>query len=155
VQIKLSGAIYGTITAGALLAAEFSRRESYAKTIFALVLALVLYWLAHAYAANADRRIREQQQLTLKGFTADLLRELPILGGASIPLLAIVIFGLGGASLGTAITAALWTAAAVIAAIELTAAIRSGVRGRALVIHAVIGIVLGLLVPAINAVLQH
>jgi hypothetical protein len=47
------------------------------------------------------------------------------------------------------------TAAAVIAAIELTAAIRSGVRGRALVIHAVIGIVLGLLVPAINAVLQH
>jgi hypothetical protein len=155
VQIKLSGAIYGTITAGALLAAEFSRRESYGKTIFALVLALVLYWLAHAYAANADRRIREQQKLTLKSFASDLLHELPILGGASIPLLAIVIFGLAGASLGTAISAALWTAAAVIAAIELTAAIRSGVRGRALVVHAVIGIVLGLLVPAINAVLQH
>jgi hypothetical protein len=155
VQIKLSGAIYGTITAGALLAAEFSRRESYAKTIFALVLALVLYWLAHAYAANADRRIREQKQLTWKGFAGDLLRELPILGGASVPLLAILIFGVAGASLGTAISAALWTAAAVIAGIELTAAIRSGVRGRALVIHAAIGIVLGLLVPAINVVLQH
>src|SRR5580693_6727675 len=108
VQIKLSGAIYGTITAGALLAAEFSRRESYGKTIAALVLALVLYWLAHAYAANADRRIREQKQLTAKDFGGDLLRELPILGGASIPLLAILIFGLAGASLGTAITAALW-----------------------------------------------
>ncbi len=154
-QIKLSGAIYGTITAGALLAAEFARRESYGKTIFALVLALVLYWLAHAYAANADRRIREQKKLTAKGFAGDLLHQLPILGGASIPLLAILIFGLAGASLGAAITAAEWTAAAVIASIEVTAAIRSGVRGGALVVHTVIGIVLGLFVPAINFVLQH
>jgi hypothetical protein len=154
VQIKLSGAIYGTITAGALLAAEFARRETYTKTISALVIALVLYWLAHAYAANADKRIRDQQKLTVEGFADDLRHELPILAGASIPLFAIVIFGLAGATLGTAISAALWTAAAVIAAIELTAATRSGARGRELAIHAVIGIALGLLVPAINAILH-
>jgi len=154
VQLKFSGAIYGTITAGALLAAEYSRRETYGRTIGALVLALILYWLAHAYAANADTRIREQKPLKASAFGRDLLRQLPILVGASIPLFAIVIFGLAGAGLGTAITAALWTAAAVIAAIELTAATRSGVRGRALAVHAVIGIALGLLVPAINAVLH-
>jgi hypothetical protein len=153
-EIKLSGAIYGTITAGALIAAEFARRETYPRTVAALGIALVLYWVAHGYAANADIRIRDKKPLTLAGFTDSLLHELPILAGAAIPLLVVVIFGLAGAKLATGITAALWTAAAVIAAIELTAALRAGARGLELAIQAVIGIALGLLVPAINAVLH-
>jgi hypothetical protein len=153
-EIKLSGAIYGTITAGALMAAEFARRETYPRTIGALAIALALYWVAHGYAADADARLREKKALTLGGFGSALLHELPILAGAAVPLVVIVIFGLAGAKLATGITAALWTAAATIAAIELTAAFRSGARGWELAVQAVIGIALGLLVPAINAVLH-
>jgi len=153
-EIKLSGAIYGTITAGALIAAEFARRETYPRTIAALAIAIALYWLAHGYATNADIRIREKKPLTAGGFARALMHELPILAGAAIPLLVIVIFGLAGAKLSTGITAALWTAAATITGIELTAALRAGARGGELAVQAVLGVALGLLVPAINAVLH-
>jgi hypothetical protein len=153
-EIKFSGAIYGTITAGALIAAEFARRETYPRTIAALAIALALYWLAHGYAADADTSIREKKPLTLGGFGSALLHELPILIGAAVPLIVIVIFGLAGAKLSTGITAGLWTAAATITTIELTAALRAGARGAELAIQAVLGVALGLLVPAINAVLH-
>ena len=45
-----AGVIYGVLAIGALLAAESGRHESYADTLGSVLIALCLYWLAHAYA---------------------------------------------------------------------------------------------------------
>jgi hypothetical protein len=149
-----AGAIYGTITVGALLAAESAQRETYAETIGAVALAMVLYWLAHAYAGSAAKRLRDEQALTAKGFVRALGHELPMLAGAAVPLLALVVFGVAGAKLSTAVKAGLWTSAVVIALIEIVAALRAEAKGRELAGQIAIGVGLGLLVLAINAVLH-
>jgi hypothetical protein len=149
-----AGAIYGTITVGALLAAESARRETYAETIGAVALAMVLYWLAHAYAGSAANRLQDEQPLTAKGFARALVHELPLLAGAAVPLLALVVFGIAGAKLSTAVKAGLWTSAVVIALIEIVAAVRAEAKGRELAGQIAIGVALGLLVLAINAVLH-
>jgi hypothetical protein len=154
VQANLSGAIYGTITVGALLAAESAQRETYAETIGAVALALILYWVAHAYASSAAKRLEDEQHLTPKGFVEALVHEVAILAGAAVPLLMLVAFGIAGAKLSTAVTAATWSAAAMIAGIEITAAVRAGAKGRGLAAQTAVGIGLGLLVIAINAVLH-
>jgi VIT1/CCC1 family predicted Fe2+/Mn2+ transporter len=149
-----AGAIYGTITFGALLAAETSRRETYPRTIVALVLALVLYWLAHAYSRSAGTRLQQEEPLTLAGVIESMVHELPILSGACVPLAVIVICGIGGVSLDTGLKAAVWATAIVLVAIEVISAVRAEVKGRGLAIQIAVGVCLGLLVIAINAVLH-
>jgi hypothetical protein len=51
-----------------------------------VVTTLVLYWLAHSYADLAGERLRSGGRLTSRGLLATMLRELPILIGAAIPL---------------------------------------------------------------------
>ena len=50
--------IYGAIAVGALLAAETPRRETYAKTVAAVIITLVLCCLAPSYADLAGERLR-------------------------------------------------------------------------------------------------
>ena len=154
VNANLAGAIYGEIGVGALLAGETALRETYAATIGAVALTIVLYWLAHAYAAFAAKRLREEEHLRLKGLAAELVHEVPILGGAAVPLLALAIADAAGASLSTAVNAAIWTTAAMIAAIETVAAIRAEAKGLELAAEVALGIGLGLLVIAIKVVLH-
>jgi hypothetical protein len=52
-----AGVVYGTITMGALLAAESPGRESFPDTVAAAVLALALVWAAHAYATVLGYRL--------------------------------------------------------------------------------------------------
>ncbi len=153
-QANLSGAIYGTISVGALLAAESAQRETYVETIGAVGLALILSGAAHAYASSAAKRLEDEQHLTPKGLIEAMTHEVAILAGAAVPLLMLVAFGIAGAALSTAVTAAIWSAAAMIVGIEVTAAIRVGARGRELAAQTAVGIGLGLLVIAINAVLH-
>jgi hypothetical protein len=153
-RVSLSSAVYGTIAVGALLAAETAQRENYAETIGALALTIVLYWIAHAYASSATRRLREQEHLTAKGFAKAMVEQAPILAGALAPLVMLVIFAIAGASLGHAVTAGIWTAAATIAGIEVTAALRAGAEGFELLAQIAIGVLLGLLVIALKLILH-
>jgi hypothetical protein len=153
-RVNASGAVYGTITVGALLAAETAQRETYAETIGALLLAMLLYWLAHAYASSVAHRLREQEHLTPRGFAVALIEQLPILGGAIVPLVMVAAFGIAGATLAHAVTAGLWTAAATVVGIEVTAALRAGAEGLELLAQIAIGVVLGVLVIAIRLILS-
>jgi hypothetical protein len=78
--------MYAAMAVGVLLAAETPRRENYAKTVAAVIITLLLYWLAHSYADLAGERVRSGARLTARGLLATMLRELPILIGAAIPL---------------------------------------------------------------------
>jgi hypothetical protein len=149
-----AGAVYGTIAVAALLAAESARQETYPETVAAVVITLALYWLAHSYAEFTGERLRTGDRLTLAGLSRKMARELTILIGAAVPLLVLLISWVGGASLSTAVNAAIWTSAAMIAIIELIIGLRSDLAGRELGAHVGLGVLLGLAVVALRVVLH-
>ena len=53
----LSGSIYGTLSVGVLLAAESSSGHTFLETLGASLVAVVGYWLAHAYAHSLAGRL--------------------------------------------------------------------------------------------------
>ncbi len=147
-------AIYGAIAVGALLAAETPRRETYAKTVAAVVITLMLYWLAHSYADLAGERLRSGARLTGHSLLATMLRELPILIGAAIPLATLLICWIAGTGLSAAVLAAVWTSAGIVLAIELAAGLRGHLRGPQLLSQAFLGALLGSLIILLRGLLH-
>lgn len=153
-RLNAGGLAYGTITVGGVLAAESAARESYASTLEGAVVALVLYWLAHSYAELTRRRTGSGEVLRLRALLDVIVHELSILAGAATPVLALVICGALGASLDHAVTAATWTAAGMVVVIELSIGIRERLPLRAFTAQAGFGVVIGLLVIGLRAVLH-
>jgi hypothetical protein len=148
------GLLYGTIAVGVLLAGETAQRETYAETVGAVAIALVLYWLAHSYVDFTSERFQQTAPLRINQFLRTLASELAILTGAAIPLLTVVISWLFAASLTSAVSAAIWTAAGVIVIIEVVAGVRAGQSGRELAVQTLVGAILGLLVIVLKIVLH-
>jgi hypothetical protein len=148
------GILYGTIMVGALLAAESARQQNYADTIGAVAVAIALYWLAHAYTGYTERRVERREPLTFGGLVQTLTEELTIVGGALVPLVALLICWAVGASLPTAVNADVYICAAIIVLVETGAAIRAELSGRELVAQISFGAFFGLLVIVLNVLLR-
>jgi hypothetical protein len=146
--------VYGTIAVAALLAAESARQETYAKTIGAVAITIVLYWLASAYSEFAGDRLGGGEPFRLAGFRAAARRELGVLIGASVPFAVLILWGISGASLSSAVGAASWSCAIVIVATELVIGARAGLEGRELVTQTGYGVLLGLLIVALRILLH-
>ena len=153
-QIDFRAAVYGTISIGALLAAESAKQETYAATFGAVALTLLLYVLLHSYSDYSAARIEEGEPLELEGLGRTILRESWLLVGAGIPLVALVIAWLLGASLSTAVTVAVWTSAAMVLILELVSGLRAGETGRDLAFQIAIGALFGLMVIELRIVLH-
>ena len=119
------GVVYGTIAVGAVLAAEAPRRETFASTLEATMLTLVLYWFAHTYAFVVGRRLEAEPRLSGRRVAEALVREWAIVRGAAVPIVVLGIGWLAGASLAGAVNAAVWAAAVALATWEVLAALRS------------------------------
>ncbi len=150
----LSAAIYGTMVVGALLAAESADQETYVKTVVSVLITLVIYWFAHSYAEFASERLKEREPLRLGPLGRIMVRQVPILFGAAIPLVAVVILWAAHASLSTAVTAAVWTSALVVVLIEVMAGIRADRTGRELLFQSLFGCLLGLLIIVLRLTLH-
>jgi hypothetical protein len=146
--------VYGTITVGALLAAESAKRETYAATIGAVAIAMLVYWLAHADFVFTESRLEHNRPLTLASLARTLRHELIILAGAAMPLLALLICWVAGVGLRSAVTAAIWTSAAMIVVIEVVAGMRAERSARTLAAQAAVGLVFGLLVIVLKVILH-
>jgi hypothetical protein len=156
----VAGIVYGTITIGALLAAERPKAEGFPRTVGGTALALTLVWAAHAYATvlghrlsdaepRAGRAVRPPHQL------ARLLRhEAAVLKGGVAPLLAHLASWAAGDSLGTAITITIWVCAATLVSAELLAGLRANLSVPALVLQATVGASLGIAVIVLKAILS-
>jgi hypothetical protein len=147
-------AIYGTIAVGALLAAESVRRETYARNVVAVVITLLLYWLAHSYADLAAERLRSGAPLTVGRLVRTMLEELPLLAGATIPLATLLICWAAGTRLSVAVIAALWTSAAIVVMIELSAGVRGHLAAKQFIAQVLVGALLGSLVIFLKVVLH-
>ena len=151
---NLSGAIYGTITAGALLAVESSYRQTLAQAVSALATTLVLYWLAHTYASLLEQRVRSGTRWTPKGFVKGLLHEWPIVQGAFIPMVVLVAVAVAGASVRAAEYAALASSAVLLLGLEVLAGRRARLGRAEAAVDVAVGVVLGLGLIAVKALLK-
>jgi hypothetical protein len=146
--------VYGTIAVGALLAAESANHETYAETACAVAITLLLYWLAHSYSEFVDRRLEQSKPFSFNGFAEAALHELGVLVGAAIPLIVLMIWWVAGASLGAAVSAAVWTSAIVIVGTEIVIGRRAELSGREFITQTAFGAILGLLVIALRLLLH-
>jgi hypothetical protein len=153
-QANPAGVIYGTIMVGTLLAAESARRETYARTVAGVAIAMLLLWLVRAYTRFTGQRLRESTPLEASGLVRTMVEELAIMLGAVPPLVALAICWAAGASLNTAVAAGVWDSAAVILVIEVIAGIRANLRGFALILQTAFGALLGLLIIALRLLLH-
>ncbi len=149
-----SGLVYGTIAVGAVLAAQSTRRDTFADTIGATVLILCLYWLAHSYATVTGQRLKTRQTLSARALGRSLLHEGTIVKGAALPVAVLLVLWAAGVSLNTAVTAALWTSAVALAVFEFVAAFRSHLSRAQTVVQVLIGSVLGAGVLLIRVLLH-
>jgi hypothetical protein len=149
-----SGAVYGVIVIGALLAAESGRHESYLDTFASTVIAAALYWVAHSYAGVLGRRLSTGERLTAGALLDALAHDWALIRGASIPLLALAIAALTGATQETAVTAAVWSSIVSLATFELIAGLRSGASRGELALEVGVGVAMGLAILALKIVLH-
>jgi len=151
---SVAGLIYGTISVAALLAAESARSETYPKTVGAVAIIMILYWMAHSYSEYAAERMQEHEPFTYTGMIANATRELTVLIGAAVPFAMLVICWIVGASLTLADAAASWASAAIVIATEIVIGVRANLTGRELVRQTVVGAILGLLIVALRVLLH-
>ena len=137
--------IYGALAAGLLIAAEDPATETYSRVITATVLAVAVYWLAHAYAHWVGQRFRREVHhgSSARHLIGALTHEWPLAEGAAIPLAALLIAWAAGAPLTTGSPAAVWTAAAALVVFEIAGGLRRRLPARQLLANAVIGLALG------------
>jgi len=146
--------IYGVLAIGALLAAESGRHESYADTLGSVLIALCLYWLAHAYADVLGHRLQTHERLSAKALWQALIDEAAILAGAVLPLLALALTWALGVALATGVEVALWSAVASLIGFELLAGIRARATPGELLLDAGVGVAMGLAILALKVVLH-
>jgi hypothetical protein len=139
---------------GGLLAAESGRHESYLDTLLSAAIAAALYWLAHSYAGLLGERLRTRRRLTAAALFRALGHDASLIRGAAIPLLALVIAAVAGASQETAVTVGVWTVVVSLAGFELLAAARSDASAGELVLESCVGIVMGLAILALKIILH-
>jgi hypothetical protein len=152
--VNAGGLVYGTILVATLLSAESARQETYAKTVGAVAITLLAYWLTIAYSEFAGERLERGERFEYGGFARTAVHELTFLYGAAVPLVVLLVCWAAGAALTTAVSAAIWFAAAAIVAIEVVIGIRTELTGRELIRQTVVGAVLGLLVVAVRVLLH-
>jgi hypothetical protein len=151
---SLAGLIYGTISVAALLAAESARSETYPKTVGAVGIMMIAYWIAHSYAEFTEERMEEHEPFTLAGMMLMAQRELTVLIGAAVPFATLLVCWALAASLSTAVALASWTSAAIVISIEIVIGLRAELRGRELVAQTAVGILLGFLIVAVRVLLH-
>lgn len=148
-----AGSLFGLITIGVLLAAESARHETYQEVVGSAVVTLLLYWFAHAYTQTLGRRLEYGERLTAGMVAQSLVHNWAIVTGAAIPLVALLIAWVAGATPNTAVNIALWTSAAVLVVIELAAGVRAGAKPRELLFEGSVGAAMGIAIIALRVIL--
>jgi hypothetical protein len=144
--------VYGTMTVGAVLDAEGVKTETFAETIVGVALAMVLLWLAHSYAQITGHRLEKGEHLTPRLIGQHMAHEAPILAGAVVPLLTVLIWSAAGSNLSDALSAGIWADVAMIVVINLVAAFVSELSGVALLFQTAVGVVLGIGIIAVKLI---
>jgi len=149
-----AGVIYGVLAVGTLIAAEGTRRETYESVLGASALALVLYWLAHAYARHLGERLKRPEEWQPRDIGTALLHEAALVKGAALPIVALLLSWFAGAGLSVGVAASLWTAAIELFLLEVAAGVGRKLPPREMAIEVALGATLAAGILGIRVVLH-
>jgi hypothetical protein len=148
------GAVHGTVMVGVLLAAEDSHREGYPETIGAAAVVLALYWLMSLYTHTLGIRLRTRGRLSRRLLWHSCTYELAVVEGAFVPVLALLIAWMAGATVSSGVTVALWATVVSLVTLEVAAAWRARMRPQEAWLQAALGAVMGLAIIALKLILH-
>lgn len=144
----------GLILVGALLAAEGGLHESYLDADLSVVIITAIYWLARAYADVLAGRLQARHRLTPSALWRGLAKEAPLMRGATVPLIVLIVSAATGVNLADAVTAAVWSTVATLVSYELLAALRTPGTLAERALELVVGVTIGLGIVLLKVVLH-
>ncbi len=152
---RRAAGIYGTIITAAILAAAGDHVGALPLAI-SIVVTLVVYWLAEEYAELLGEQLEGGRLPSWPHIRAALAATWPMVSASYIPLLALVLARLLGASASAAANAGLVTAIVVLMICAWSAGRAARLRGRQLAVITLIAGALGLLMILLkDVVLIH
>jgi hypothetical protein len=153
-RVNPAGIVYGVLSVATVIAAESTRSETFPRLVVASFVAMVLYWLAHGYAEYWAAHLQRSDDWSSAEIWASLVWEAPILLGAAVPILALLLSWAVGGSTEAAVTAALWVSAVEIVMLELGAGLFRHDRLRDVAIQVLMGATMGLGILALRLILH-
>jgi hypothetical protein len=137
-----SAAIYGTILTAAVIAAGGNVLSTAALEVTVLV-TLVIYWLADEYSVLLGEHVHEGRLPNGAQIRSSLTASWPIVSASFVPLVAMALIRLLGASTSAAADSALVVAIALLLAQGLAAGRAAGLRGVRLTVVTLLAGLLG------------
>ena len=146
-RVKISGrhraaSIYGAIITAAIIAAS-SGKLSTAALVIAVVVTLLVYWVAEEYAEVLGEQAEGGHLPTWASIRGMLTSTWPMVSASYAPLLALVVARLAGASALTAANIGLGLAIVLLTIHGWSASRAAGLRGRQLLLSTSIAAALG------------
>ena len=152
---RRAAAIYGMIVTAAVLAAAGDHVPTLPLAVSILV-TLLVYWLAEEYAELLGEQLEGRQLPSWSDIRAALASTWPMVSASYIPLLALILAHLLGASPSAAANAGLAVAVVLLMIYAWSAGRAAQLRGRQLLIITAIAAALGLLMIILkDVVLVH
>jgi hypothetical protein len=150
---NVDGAIFGTITAAAVIAASAAHDATIGSVVTVTVVTVVVFWLAHVYGSVVESHM-EEGRAGMNAIGEAMIDELPVLEapGPSVLLLLAGLIGLLDAH--TAVLAALWMAVAQLVIWGAAAARRHRRSWRAAVVSGAISGTFGLVIILLKALVH-
>lgn len=148
------GVVYGVLAVATVIAAESTRRETFAKLFLASAITMALYWAAHAYSHHWVSRLHRGGEWTVAEIENSLRYESSILLGAAVPLAVLLVGWAAGISTEAAVTAVLWAAGLELVVLEVVPGVRHRLRLRDLAVQAMLGLSMGAGILGVRFVLH-
>ncbi len=150
---RTAATIYGTIVAGSVMAAG-AGHSTVRKTTVAVIVTVLVYWLAESYAHVLATRLSGESPAHRAHLRQHLRSTATLVTASFTPLGAMLIAALLGADARDAVTAALIVTSVWLGVLGWTAARRSGQRGLALVASTLGSSLIGLVLIALKFALH-
>jgi hypothetical protein len=141
------------VTVGAVIAVESANALPPLRDIAAVVIVILVYWLAHSYSTVMGRLYRSRRTWSWAEVRATLAREAAIMRGAGVPIVVMLLFELFGAPSAMVTWAGLATVLVLLVVFQGAAAQRAGMRGLMMLAQMGIGLSFGLALIGLKYVL--
>jgi hypothetical protein len=145
-------AIYGLIVSSAVMASA-SYEESAARVAIAVLVTLLVYWIAEQYAAVLSARL-DGRPTTAAHIRASLRKGWPMVQASYAPLVVLLLAGLLGADAKVAVVIALIFTTVLLFGLGWLAGRRSGISGPGLLLSALLGGGLGVVMIVLKFALH-
>jgi hypothetical protein len=152
-QTDTAGAIYGTILATAVIAGT-ARHRPPGRVLALTVATLLVFWLAHVYAAALSHHLLRATRLRWATIATAMAEEWPMVAGPAPSLLLLLLGALGLLGDEAAVNLALWAALAQLVGWGVTYARRQGWSWLAAVVAGTVNGTFGAAIIALKAFLH-